>query len=138
MLSHAARRRQRHDRGNPVESTPSHRIYESEALGSVVVDLANDRLLEVVEAKTWRPSGMTNSVAIDLGVAWQHLRARPGAVVDRATTAGREDTSRLARQCDVPHNGFTEEAITFLRECLSFSFHSTKSVIIFSEEKSHG
>jgi hypothetical protein len=46
--------------------------------------------------------------------------------------------SRLARQCDVPHNGFTEEAITFLRECLNFSFHSTKSVIIFSEENSHG
>jgi hypothetical protein len=50
----------------------------------------------------------------------------------------REDTIRLARQCDVPHNGFAEEAITFLRECLSFSFHETKSVIIFSEENSHG
>ena len=68
---------------------------------------------------------------------WQHPGARPGTVVSRPQRAGRTQ-SRLARQCDVPHNGFTEEAITFLRECLSFSFHSTKSVIIFSEEKSHG
>jgi hypothetical protein len=60
-----------------------------------------------------------------------HSRRGPGAAVHRATTAGSEDIIQIgASQCDVPHNAFTEDTITLLRERLSFSFHSTKSVII--------